>query len=163
MSRLPPACGTAPAFPGAALGRPLVLQWEPTLAGALEEVTELPLGVVGAGARAGSDPESGALGGLAPEITCALVLLLGVGWSSGTALEHSSLWGSSSRRLRCWHRLQRELCSRAARRSRCVPRAALEQTECNSVALGSGWGLIQSPGLVPKLVLELPGVRGLSH
>lgn len=43
------------------------------------------------------------------------------------------------------------------------PEPRWRRPECSSIALGSGWGLIQTPGLVPKLVLELTGVRGLSH
>lgn len=35
--------------------------------------------------------------------------------------------------------------------------------ECSSIALGSGWGLIQTPGLVPKLVPEFTGIRRLSY
>ena len=43
------------------------------------------------------------------------------------------------------------------------PEPGWSRPECSSVALGSGWGLIQTPGLMPKLVLELTGVWGLSH
>ena len=43
------------------------------------------------------------------------------------------------------------------------PEPCQRRPECSSTALGSGWGLIQTPGLVPKLAPELTGVQGLSH
>lgn len=43
------------------------------------------------------------------------------------------------------------------------PEPRWSRPECSSITLGSGWGLIQTPGLVPELVLELTRVRGLSR
>lgn len=70
------------------------------------------------------------------------------------------LRGSSSRRLWAPEGALLESCQE---HSLCSQSRAGSRPECSSVALGSGWGLIQTPGLVPKLVLELTGVRGLSR